>query len=260
MSQNDFTIANQGFPAFRADLNSALQALASQSAGATEPTTTFAYQLWYDSTTDILKIRNADNDAWISLFNFDQVADSVSVEGTDLVDDTTPQLGGDLASNGNDIIMADNDKVLLGTGSDGELFHNGSNTIINDAGTGTLQLQIGGTTHLEVTANGVDVTGQAIGDVTAENDGSFDLSASNHFTCTPTGTIDLTFTSETAGQSGMILLVNTTPQTVTVDADVHLSAADLTAINAAGTYLMSYYCPDGTNVYLSTTPALTEGS
>ena len=29
MSQNDFTIANQGFPAFRADLNSALQALAS---------------------------------------------------------------------------------------------------------------------------------------------------------------------------------------------------------------------------------------
>ena len=98
------------------------------------------------------------------------------------------------------------------------------------------------------------------GTVTAENDGSFDLNTGNHFTCTPTGAIDLLFTNETAGQSGMILLTNTTPQTITVDADVHLSAADLTAINAAGTYLMSYYCPDGTNVFLSTTPALTEGS
>lgn len=98
------------------------------------------------------------------------------------------------------------------------------------------------------------------GEVTAENDGSFDLDAGNNFTCTPTAAIDLTFTNETAGQSGMILLTNTTPQTITVDADVHLSASDLTAINVAGTYLMSYYCPDGTNVYLSTTPALTEGS
>jgi len=98
------------------------------------------------------------------------------------------------------------------------------------------------------------------GQVTAENDGSFDLDAGNNFTCSPTGAIDLTFTNETTGQSGMILLTNTTPQTITVDADVHLSAADLTAINVAGTYLMSYYSPDGTNVYLSTTPALTEGS
>jgi len=86
------------------------------------------------------------------------------------------------------------------------------------------------------------------------------MSAGNFFSCTPTGAIDLTFTNETAGQSGVILLVNTTPQTVTVDADVHLAAADLTAINAAGTYMLGYFCPDGTNVYLSATPALTEGS
>ena len=98
------------------------------------------------------------------------------------------------------------------------------------------------------------------GTVTADNDGSFDLNASNYFTCTPTGAIDLAFTNETAGQTGMILLVNTTPQVITVAADVFLSDADLTTINVAGTYLMSYYCPDGTNVYLSATPALTEGS
>lgn len=106
----------------------------------------------------------------------------------------------------------------------------------------------------------VDVNGAATGTVTADNDGSFDMTAGNFFTCTPTGAIDLTFTNETAGQSGIILLVNTTPQVVTVDADVFLSNADLTAINAAGTYLIGYFCPDGTNVYLSATPALTEGA
>lgn len=114
--------------------------------------------------------------------------------------------------------------------------------------------------RLEIAGSTVHVAKNAIGTVTAENDGSFDLSASNHFTCTPTGAIDLTFTNEVAGQSGSILLVNTTPQVVTVDADVFLSATDLTAINVAGTYLMSYYSPDGTNVYLAATPALTEGS
>lgn len=75
MSQHDFEIANQGFPSFRSDLNSALQALASISAGATEPSTIFAYQLWYDSTANILKIRNAADDAWISLVTFDQTND-----------------------------------------------------------------------------------------------------------------------------------------------------------------------------------------
>ena len=81
MSQNDFNIANQGFPATRADINSALQALASNSSGATSPGTTYAYQWWYDETTDILKIRNADNNAWISIAEFDQTADTWQVLG-----------------------------------------------------------------------------------------------------------------------------------------------------------------------------------
>ena len=77
MSQHDFEIANQGFPSFRSDLNSALQALASVSAGTSAPSTTFAYQFWYDSTNQILKMRNGDNDAWISVSKFDQTNDHV---------------------------------------------------------------------------------------------------------------------------------------------------------------------------------------
>jgi hypothetical protein len=78
MSQHDFIISNQGFPAFRSDLNDGLQALASLSSGASAPSTTYANQLWYDTTNDILKIRNEDNDAWISIVTLNQTTDAVS--------------------------------------------------------------------------------------------------------------------------------------------------------------------------------------
>jgi hypothetical protein len=79
MAQHDFNIANQGFPAFRSDLNNALSAAASLSSGTSAPSTTFAYQLWYDTTADILKIRNGDDDAWIDIFTFNQTADTVDL-------------------------------------------------------------------------------------------------------------------------------------------------------------------------------------
>lgn len=77
MSQHDFNIANQGFPAFRSDLNSALGALASLSSGTSEPSSTYANMLWYDTTNDLLKMRNEDDDAWITIAYLDQTADEV---------------------------------------------------------------------------------------------------------------------------------------------------------------------------------------
>ena len=58
----------------------------------------------------------------------------------DIVEDATPQLGGDLASNGNDILFADNDKLKFGAGSDLQIYHNGSASYITDQGTGNLVL------------------------------------------------------------------------------------------------------------------------
>ena len=81
MAQHDMNIANQGFPAFRADLNSALTAIANNSSGATAPSTTFAYQWWYDTSTNALKMRNADNDAWIQIGTFNQTTDSFTPSG-----------------------------------------------------------------------------------------------------------------------------------------------------------------------------------
>jgi hypothetical protein len=74
MSQHDMNIANQGFPNFRTDLNNALVALVSNSSGATEPTTTFAYQWWLDTSTTptTLKIRNTANDTWITAMYLNQ--------------------------------------------------------------------------------------------------------------------------------------------------------------------------------------------
>ena len=67
MAQHDFNIANQIGSAFRADLNNALSAIATTSSGSSEPSTTFAHQLWVDTGNNLLKIRNAANNAWITI-------------------------------------------------------------------------------------------------------------------------------------------------------------------------------------------------
>lgn len=79
MSQHDFNIANQTFPNTRADINSALEALATLSSGATAPSTTYPHQWWYDSVNDILKIRNEANSAWIDFATFNQTTNTWSV-------------------------------------------------------------------------------------------------------------------------------------------------------------------------------------
>jgi hypothetical protein len=67
MAQADLNVANQSGSAFRADLNNQLLALGTLMSGASEPSTTYAYMLWADTTTGLLKQRNAANNAWVSL-------------------------------------------------------------------------------------------------------------------------------------------------------------------------------------------------
>lgn len=67
MAQHDYSIANDSGANVRADLNNALAAIVSLNSGASSPTTTFAFQLWADSTTGLLKIRNAANSAWVTV-------------------------------------------------------------------------------------------------------------------------------------------------------------------------------------------------
>ncbi len=109
MAQHDYVIDNQAFPATRADLNSVLQAIVTNNSGSSAPSTTFANQIWYDSSANIIYIRNEDNDANIPLFNLDQSNDVASLLATiiDIADASgTNQAGKDLtiragASTGN---------------------------------------------------------------------------------------------------------------------------------------------------------------
>jgi hypothetical protein len=93
------------------------------------------------------------------------------------------------------------------------------------------------------------------GTVTTDNDGSFDLSATNNFQCTPTGSFTLTFTNRTAGQSGFILLINTGGHTVSAHADTLVQTGALSTISAAGTYILSYFATSS-KVYVTHSGAM----
>jgi hypothetical protein len=67
MAQHDYTINNASGAAVRTDLNSALSAIATANSGATAPATTYSYQLWADTGTTKLRIRNGANSAWIEI-------------------------------------------------------------------------------------------------------------------------------------------------------------------------------------------------
>lgn len=67
--QHDYVLDNQAGAAFRSDLNNALSAIVTQNSGATAPTTTYAFMMWVDTsvTPNLLKMRNAANNAWITV-------------------------------------------------------------------------------------------------------------------------------------------------------------------------------------------------
>ncbi len=94
MSQNDLVIANQTFPATRADINNALQAIGSTNSGATAPSTTYANMMWYDTSSNILKLRSEANDDWINVGYFDQSADAFRIlDDTQVVNTSGTQTG-----------------------------------------------------------------------------------------------------------------------------------------------------------------------
>jgi|DEB0MinimDraft_6_1074348.scaffolds.fasta_scaffold13342_3 hypothetical protein len=126
MAQHDYDIANQSFPSFRSDLNSVLEAINTSNSGTSRPTSAVAGTVWLDvtnATNPTLKFFDGTDD--ISLAQFDYSAntvnwlDSTVVADFNLVDDTTPQLGGNLDVNGNSIVSVSNGNITFtpdGTG------------------------------------------------------------------------------------------------------------------------------------------------
>jgi hypothetical protein len=84
MTQSNFSLANQSGASFRASNNTALQALATKSSGAAEPTTTYANQWWYDSANTQLKQRDPSNTSWKIVMDFADSAWGLRHKGTAL--------------------------------------------------------------------------------------------------------------------------------------------------------------------------------
>ena len=172
---------------------------------------------------------------------------------------------------GDDLSLASDGAVLnFGADSDVNLTHVADSALLlNDAIKMTFrdsalsvssstdgQLDVDADTEVEITAptidltastkvtvsNDVEVTGRSVGvTVTAEDDGSFDLAVGNDFTCTTSGTTEITFSNAKAGQSGNIKFVNGSNHTVTANALVAINADVLTTLNSSGTYHLAYY-------------------
>ena len=88
----------------------------------------------------------------------------------------------------------------------------------------------------------VTVTGRASGTVTTNTNGEMDLSVSNHFNYTPSNTDEIVLSNFVAGQSGTIFLDNSGGHSLSVDGPILINADQLTAIQTAGKYMLSYFC------------------
>ena len=102
MSQHDFSIANQTASNARSDINNGLQALASNNSGSSAPSTTYANMFWYDTTNNLLKMRDETDSTWIDVIYINQSTGVISIlNDTNLVTSggsTTGLLGDQLAS------------------------------------------------------------------------------------------------------------------------------------------------------------------
>ena len=131
MSQHDYVIANGTGAAVRSDLNNALAAIVSNNSGASAPSTTYAYQWWPDTTTGLLKLRNAANNAWVTI--------------------------GSLSTTGFGLLAAgDTLTAALGSASTpGITFTGDLNTGIYSPGADQVAFTAGGTARLTATTTGI---------------------------------------------------------------------------------------------------------
>ena len=130
MAQHDFNIANATFPSVRSDINSVLEAINTSNSGTSRPSSAVAGTIWLDTTsatTPTLKFYDGADD--ISLATLDYTANTVnwldSTVATDLVNDTSPQLGGSLDVNGNSIVSVSDGNIAITPNGTGKVILDG---------------------------------------------------------------------------------------------------------------------------------------
>ena len=186
MSQvSDVSIANQGFSAFRTELNNILGALNSMHSGTSRPSSATTGTLWLDTTnsgSNSLEIKFFDGSDDITFATVDTSANTINFSdaATDVVGDTTPQLGGNLDVNGNDIVSTSNaniDIVPNGTGDvtlqadTVQVGDSGANATITTNGTGDLILN----TNAGTNSGNITIADGANGDISFTTNGTGEI-------------------------------------------------------------------------------------
>jgi len=254
-----FTVDNGAGLVVRTKLNQVIAALSTLNQGSGDPSIgVAAYVPHIDGNT--LKIRNAANDAFISLgdvslTNFGHAnlaASNTFAAATIFNEDVTF----DGATAGRDVVFdrsdnalefADNAKAIFGTGADFEIYHDGSNSVI-DSDTGNLYIQSAAsfflqgannenvikyvangavelyhdnTKKIETASGGISLTGGAAANITDVTQSSatitFDFALSCHHKVTLTQNATLAAPSNQAiGQSGSIFITQPSSGNYTV--------------------------------------------
>ena len=115
---SDYSLANQGFSAFRTELNNILGAINTHNLATSAPSSLAAGSIWVDSSsagTHTLKYYDGSDS--ITLCNINTSANTVdfidSSVSAELSGDSTPQLGGNLDVNGNNIVSTSNGAINI---------------------------------------------------------------------------------------------------------------------------------------------------
>ena len=122
----DYNIANANGATVRADINAVFLAVSSTNSGTSEPSTMYAFMLWVDTTTNLIKLRNAANGAWITLGLSVTASNTVDINGG-AIDGTA--IGASSATTGAFTTLTTTDNLSIG-GSNKELrFYEASNYV-----------------------------------------------------------------------------------------------------------------------------------
>ena len=209
MAQHDMNIANQSFPSFRTDLNNALSALNTMHSGTSRPSGAAVGTLWLDTTnsgSNSLEIKFFDGSDDISFATVDTSANTInfidSAVASDLVNDTSPQLGGDLDTNSANIKIDDAHGILDDDGNEHLIFQKTASAVNqfditnNSTGNNPIFEATGGDTNI-----GVDIKPKGSGEVVI---GTGAASA----TLTTKGAYDLVLDTNAGTNSGNITITD----------------------------------------------------
>jgi uncharacterized MAPEG superfamily protein len=147
------------------------------------------------------------------------------------------------------------DELVLFSGTGGKTLKRAISSGLAKLTNGVLSSAVAGTDYAKPNTSSSWSAGQR-GAVTAANTASYDMNAGNNFTTTLAVGQTMAFTNITAGQSGNIYLTNGSNYTMAKNSYIKCSSSFLTTISATGSYWITYYSPDGTNVVVTTSGAV----